>query len=171
LPRFRVVAGESPVTIITKSTTHETHARADRLSGTLVCEFDARGLPRLDAPWSAELRVPVAAIRSGNPLQDRVMRGQVEATRFPTIRVMVTDAVALRRSGHFRATAAITFHGKTRQVVGEVSVSRDGEQLVVEGKQRFDMRDFDVEPPRLLMLKVDPIVAVHVRITARKQQR
>lgn len=170
LPRFRVVAGESPVTIITKSTTHATHARADSLTGTLVCEFDDRGLPRLDAPWSAELRLPVRAIRSGNPLQDRVMRGQVEATKHPTIRVKVTDAVALRRPGRYRATAAITFHGKTRRVDGEVTVTRDDEQLVIEGQQRFDMRDFDVEPPRLLILRVDPIVVVQVRITARQQR-
>jgi len=159
------------VAIITRSTTHQTHARADRLTGTLVCEFDGRGQPRLDAPWSADLRLPVAAIKSGNPLQDRVMRGQVEAAKYPTIKVAVTSATAMRRVGQYRAVADITFHGKTRTIEGEVQVSREGERLLIDGQQRFDMRDFDVEPPRLLILRVDPIVVVRVHITARAQPR
>jgi polyisoprenoid-binding protein YceI len=170
MPRFRVIAEQSPVTIITTSTTHDTRAHADRLSGVLVCEFDERGHPRLDAPWSAELRLPVAAIKSGNPLQDRVMRGQVEAAKHPIISVKVTSARALRRAGHYRATAQITFHGRTRTVEGHVTVRTDGDHLLINGEQRFDMREFDIEPPRLLILRVDPVVVVSVHITARLER-
>src|SRR5690242_524389 len=98
MPRYTVVSAESPVTVITRSTTHDTHATSSSLKGTLECQFDDRGRPRLDTSWSAALTLPVASIRSVNPIQDRVMRSQVDARRHPTIRVVVTDASALRRA-------------------------------------------------------------------------
>jgi len=169
VPRFRVIPDESPVSITAHATGHDTHAQSLGLTGRLVCTFDERGVPRLDAPWSAGLRLPVESIRSGNPIQDRVMRGHLDASRHPNIHVQVTEARALRRRGWYRATADITFHGVTRALTADVTFSHDGEGLRIEGEQRIDMRDFGVQPPRLLILRVDAVVQVHVRITARER--
>ena len=92
MPRFRVIPDESPVSITAHATGHDTHAQSLGLTGRLVCTFDERGVPRLDAPWSAGLRLPVESIRSGNPIQDRVMRGHLDASRHPNIHVQVTEA-------------------------------------------------------------------------------
>jgi hypothetical protein len=45
----------------------------------------------------------------------------------------------------------------------------DNDTLALVGQSRFDIRDFGMEPPRFLMLKVDPRVDVAVDIIARKE--
>jgi hypothetical protein len=45
----------------------------------------------------------------------------------------------------------------------------EGRQLIVEGEHGFDVRDFDVSPPRILTLKVDPAVIVRARIVADRE--
>ena len=42
----------------------------------------------------------------------------------------------------------------------------EGRRLVIEGEHTFDMRDFDVNPPNFLALKVHPEVRVRARIVA-----
>jgi hypothetical protein len=45
----------------------------------------------------------------------------------------------------------------------------EGNRLVVEGEHTFDMRDFDVRPPRFLALQVLPEVTVRARIVAGRE--
>jgi polyisoprenoid-binding protein YceI len=74
-------------------------------------------------------------------------------------------------AGRYRVSGDLTFHGVTRPVEGEVSVSMpDGDKtLVFEGEQTFDIRDFGVQPPKILMLKVHPDVKVRVRVVAEQE--
>ena len=44
----------------------------------------------------------------------------------------------------------------------------DGEMVILAGEKTFDVRDFGLEPPRILMLKVEPDVTVKVAIVAEK---
>jgi hypothetical protein len=41
--------------------------------------------------------------------------------------------------------------------------------VTLAGRSTFDIRDFGMEPPRILMLKVQPEVAVRVEIVAEKE--
>ena len=45
----------------------------------------------------------------------------------------------------------------------------DGTMVVLAGERTFDVRDFGMEPPRILMLKVEPDVTVEVAIVAEKE--
>ena len=45
----------------------------------------------------------------------------------------------------------------------------EGRRLVLEGEHTFDMRDFDVNPPGFLTLKLDPGVTVQARIVADRE--
>jgi hypothetical protein len=55
----------------------------------------------------------------------------------------------------------------TQTVDGEVTISRpDDNTLVIEGERIFDIRDFNVTPPKILMLKVHPEVKVRIRVEA-----
>jgi hypothetical protein len=47
--------------------------------------------------------------------------------------------------------------------------SVDGQTIQLEGKSRFDIREFGMEPPRLLMARVEPEVEVRIQIVAVKQ--
>jgi hypothetical protein len=42
--------------------------------------------------------------------------------------------------------------------------------LTIDGEQVIDMRDFGIDPPRLIILTVDPEVTVRVHIAATLQE-
>ena len=64
----------------------------------------------------------------------------------------------------------LSFHGITREVSGTVAVEApDGDTIVIEGDQVFDIRDFDVPSPKILMLKILPDVRVHMLLRAERE--
>lgn len=163
---YRVVPQQSPVEIEGKSTVHGVHARSQALSGVLEVTLGENGWPRLDAPYSAKLTLPVESIRSDSSLQDREMYRRLDVRRHPNVEVEVVKAEALDSPGRYRATARVTVAGTTRELTGDVALSVEDGRLVVQGEQELDIRDFGIEPPRLLLLKVDPHVRVKVQVTA-----
>ena len=44
--------------------------------------------------------------------------------------------------------------------------SVDDQTIQLDGRSSFDIRDYGMEPPRMLMLKVEPVVDVRVEIFA-----
>jgi polyisoprenoid-binding protein YceI len=90
----------------------------------------------------------------------------VDARRFPTIVGQVRSATAVDGDGRFRVEGDVTFHGVTQPVTGEVRVSVDGDAVVIEGEHVFDVRDYGITPPRILMLRVEPDVKVSIRLVA-----
>lgn len=169
MSRYRVVAAESPVQIDARSSMHPIHAITRELSGDIEVTLDAQGWPDLTKPYSATLSLPVESIRSGNNLQDREMRRRLDSRRNPTIEVSVAEAQPAATGGRYRATARIAANGQAQSVTGEVRMRSEGDRIVIEGEQVIDMRSFGVEPPRLLILKVEPEVTVHVHVTAVEQ--
>jgi hypothetical protein len=45
----------------------------------------------------------------------------------------------------------------------------DDHEVILAGRSTFDIRDFGMDPPRILMLKVQPEVSVRVEIVAEKE--
>jgi polyisoprenoid-binding protein YceI len=79
----------------------------------------------------------------------------------------VRDMKSQGVDGRYVVTGDLTFHGVTQTIEGEVTVSRpDDRTLVIEGEREFDIRDFKVDPPKILMLKVHPEVKVRIRVEA-----
>ncbi|MGZ4807368.1 MAG: YceI family protein, partial [Ilumatobacteraceae bacterium] len=64
----------------------------------------------------------------------------------------------------------LTFRGVARTYEDEMTVNIDGGTLSLAGQSTFDIRDFGMEPPRILMLKVQPEVTVRVEIVAEKDR-
>ena len=104
------------------------------------------------------LEVPLNGLSSGNPLIDREMKRRVDSGLHSAIRARLGET--LRVDGN-RATitGTIDFLGVSTLVEGEV-VILPGPRLVGTGE--FDVRWWGLEPPRLLMLRVDPIVTVEI---------
>lgn len=171
MPRFRVDTGRSKVDIGLKVNLHPSHITATGLRGTLEGELDEQGRPRLDRPYSAELRLPVDAIKSGNGPQDREMRRRFDASRYPEITARVTHAEPSNGGdGRYRATALLTMHGQTHEVTGDVRLSVDGASVTVDGDQVINVKQFGIDPPRLIVLKVEPDVDVRAHIVAEQDQ-
>jgi hypothetical protein len=149
-----------------RSSVHRLHAETRSLGGTIEGEFDENGKPRFEVPHCGRLEVPIESIRSGNQLQDMEMRRRLEPRRHPLIEVIVDRAWPLNGDGGCRAAFRVTAHGRTQSFEEGFRMRLEGGRLVIEGEHSFDMRDFDVKPPRFLTLKVEPEVTVRARIVA-----
>jgi polyisoprenoid-binding protein YceI len=166
MPQFAVSTARSTVDIDLKVNLHPSHITAHGLRGTIDCELDEQGRPRLDAPYAADLSVPVEIIKSGHNLQDREMRRRFDVRKYPEITVKVIHGEQTGSDGAYRATAQITMHGVSRQIEGDVRIAVDGSTMTVEGEHIINVKDFGIDPPRLIILKVEPEVTVHAKIVA-----
>ena len=91
-------------------------------------------------------------------LVDREMKRRLGSGANPRIIADLVSAVQTDVGG-MTLTGTIDFLGTEVLVEGEVML-RDGARLV--GTGGFDVRWWGLEPPRLLMLRVDPIVTVEI---------
>jgi polyisoprenoid-binding protein YceI len=167
--QFRVDTNRSSVKVGLRINLHPSHIDSNALTGVIECEIDDQGRPRLDHPYSAELSLPVDAIKSGNGIQDREMRRRFDAGRYPTITARVTDGEALEGEGRYRAVAQLTMHGQTREISAEIQLRVDGTTMTIDGQQVINVKDFGIDPPRLIILKVEPEVDLRVHIVAERQ--
>jgi len=166
MPRFRIIPERSRVWIEASSSVHPIHGQSEGLSGSIDASFNGDGIDLSSTP-EISVELPVERLKSGNRLEDAEMMRRIDARRYPTIRGVVRDMKSLGIDGRYTVTGDLTFHGVTQTVEGEVTVSRpDDQTLVIEGEQEFNIRDFKVEPPKILMLKVHPEVKVRIRVEA-----
>ena len=109
-------------------------------------------------------------LRSGNALEDRELRRRIDARRYPTIAGDLTLAREVDGGGRYEVGGDVTFRGVTRSYEDVMAVEHLDEQTIrLSGSSTFDVRDFGMEPPRILMLKVEPDVVVRVEITAERE--
>lgn len=165
MTRFRIVPERSKVFIEASSSVHPIHGEAAGLEGTINAQFDGDGLDLSTAP-EISLELPVEALKSGNKLEDGEMMRRIDARRFPRIKGVVRDIKPQGTDGRYLCTGDLTFHGVTQTVEGEISINQSDNTLVIEGEREFDIRDFNVSPPKILMLKVHPEVKVRIRVEA-----
>jgi polyisoprenoid-binding protein YceI len=165
--RYRIVADRSTVWIDARSSLHPIRSETSGLVGFFTGEVSPAGRIDTASAVSALVELPVAALSSGNPLYDREMRRRVDARRFPVIRGELREIKETGQEGTYLVRGDVTFRGVTRAYEEEVVVRRlDHGALEFSGAHVFDIRDFGMEPPRILMLRVHPEVDVRVRIVA-----
>lgn len=159
---YTIVPGASEVRVRATSTVHAISGSVVEVQGSVDAEVDGAS-PRLVA---GHIEVPIAALRSGNSLYDAELQRRVDARRYPNIVGQVRGVTPIGENGLMRVEGDVTFHGVTRPVEGRVLVQADGGRLSLEGEHVFDVRDFGVKPPRILVLRVDPEVTVRIRLVA-----
>ncbi|MGH3327828.1 MAG: YceI family protein [Streptomycetales bacterium] len=171
MTRYQITPDDSRVWIEARSSLHPIHGEATGLGGELDVEVSGDRLD-LSTPPAMRLQLPVTRLESGNALYDREMRRRIESRRYPVINGAAREVRELEGgAGRYHVRGDLTFHGVTRTVDGEITVSAPGEgTLVIEGEQVFDIRDFDVAPPKILTLRVHPEVRVRIRAEARRQE-
>lgn len=146
---------------------HPIHGEAEGLEGSIEADM-AEGRLNVTGEPRIQIELPVEKLRSGKKLEDVEMMRRIDARRYPRITGETTELK--ENNGRYHIRGDLTFHGVTRQVEGEVTISTPDERsLVIEGEQIFDIRDFGVEPPKILMLKVHPDVRVRVKVVARQE--
>jgi polyisoprenoid-binding protein YceI len=166
---YRIVPEESTVHIAARSNVHPINTRTAGLEGAVDLEFDDDGNVDLGAMPAGRLSFPVELLRSGNPFEDRELRKRIDARQFPTIAGVMTAVSTTSRPGRYLVTGDLTFRGVTRTHVGEMDIAVvDDDTIRLVGESAFDVRDFGMQPPRILVLRVEPDVTVRVELLARR---
>ena len=169
VPRFRIEPKRSRVWIDARSSLHPITSTTDGLEGHIDLEI-SDGLIDVDAGPAGRLSLPVARLSSGNKLQDRELHKRIDARHHPSIDGVLTG-IDTAPDGRYLVSGELTFRGIARPVQDEMTIEVvDDRTLHLAGRSRFDIRDFGMEPPRILMLKVEPLVDVRVDIVATRKQ-
>ena len=167
MARYRIVPERSRIWIDARSSLHPIHSSTDGLEGYVDVDDRRGGGAVLAVPAAGRVSLEVDRLSSGNPLEDRELRNRVDAARFPTIDGVLTDSQRLDGTDRYRVTGDVSLRGVSRSCRDELSLEvLDDRTVRLTGGSTFDVRDFGVKPPRLLMLRVDPEVAVRIDIIA-----
>ncbi|MFO7591836.1 MAG: YceI family protein [Acidimicrobiia bacterium] len=155
---YRIEPSASTVDVAATSTLHGIDGHADGVTGSV--EIDDDGVL-----VGAHVEVDAARLGWGNPLLDRETRRRINVRDHPTISGRVLSVESAADGMHVRGS--ISFLGVENEVTGTVSVvTASPGRVVVEGEQSFDVRDWGLTPPNLLLIRVEPEIRVRIHVEA-----
>jgi polyisoprenoid-binding protein YceI len=170
LARFEILPEQSTVAIDAKSSVHPIHSETHGLEGYVDIEIGGDGAVDASATSSGRLELSTDRLESGNALYDREMRRRIDSRRFPKITGELVSVKEGPSRGRYLVAGDLTFHGTTQHYEEEMEITgSDGTTVALKGSHVFDIRQFGVEPPKMMMLRVHPDVAVRVDILARRE--
>ncbi len=170
MARYRILPEQSHVWIDARSSLHPIHSSTDGLEGFMDLELGPDGSVDSSAEPAGSVSLPVNRLSSGNRIEDRELYKRIDARRYPTINGVLAEMVSTGEDGRFKVAGDVTFRGVARRHEDEITISRiDDSTVRLSGAARFDVREFGMEPPRILMLRVEPEVEVRIEIVATKE--
>ncbi len=138
---------------------------ASRATWTSTSGRAAASIPRSEP--HGHLSLAVDRLKSGNRMEDRELRRRIDAQRFPLIEGDLGQMVQNGSDGSYRVSGDVTFRGVSRHYKDLMTMEMIDERTIsLTGSSRFDIRDFGMQPPKVLVLKVEPEVDVKVAIVA-----
>jgi hypothetical protein len=163
---YKVVPDRSVVLIEVRSTVGPLSFGAVGITGSVRATVVDGALGTEMAP-SGYLEIDVSGLSSGNGLYDAELRRRIDARRFSRATVDLRHCTPSGPGNRYRVEGELTFHGTTRPAQGTVSVEvvPDG-RLIITGEQVFDIRDFAIPSPTVLMLRIYPDVRVRLHVEA-----
>jgi polyisoprenoid-binding protein YceI len=169
MAQYRIVPERSRIWAEVRSSVHPIRIEIDGLEGSIEAEIAGTELD-LKLPLKARLELDSEQVKTGNGLYDRELERRLETRKYPTIRGELREVKPLDSSGRYHLRGDLSLHGVAHTVEGDVKVELiDGRTLEVDGDNEIDMRDFGLDPPRLLMLKVYPEVKIRGRVVAQRE--
>lgn len=170
MPRYRIVPERSRVWIDGRSSLHPIRSTTDGLCGFIELEGDGDGAFAPPMACAGRLSLPVERLSSGNALEDRELHRRIDTRRYPRIEGVLTGMERIDGTGRYRVSGDLQFRGVSQSCQDEMTIEAiDDLTIRLEGSSNFDIRDFGMEAPRILMLKVEPDVAVRVEILAERE--
>ena len=125
------------------------------------------GAVSTEIPPSGWLTIDVSGLSSGNKIYDAELQRRIDSRRFPNAKVELRECAPGAPGSRYRIRGELTFHGISRPAEGTVCVEAlAGDRLVISGEQVFDIRDFAVPSPTMLMLRIFPDVRVRLHAEA-----
>jgi polyisoprenoid-binding protein YceI len=134
------------------------------ISGWFAAATREDGSLDLDAPVSGRLELAVDRLTSGNVLYDRELKRRIDARRFPIIVGEITQVEPGKAHPTYVVTGDVSFHGETRTFSHEMAIEMHDGGVLLSGEDVFDIREFGMKPPSMLMIRVYPEIAVRVEL-------
>ena len=167
MARYDIDPARSTVWIEARSSLHPINSSTTGLEGFLEIELGHEGTVDLTSPPTGRLSLAVERLSSGNRMEDREMQRRIDARRFPCIEGELGTMAHDGSADMYKVSGDISFRGVSRRHEDLMRItSVDGHTVRLEGSSRFDVRDYGMQPPKILMLKVEPEVTVRVEIIA-----
>jgi len=163
-PRYDIVPERSRILAEARSPLHPIRVETSGLQGFLDLQVE-NGELRFGPAAHVELRVEL--LRSSNSLIDGELQRRLEARKYPTVQGELREARPLGND-RWLLRGELSLHGVRQPMDVEVTLRQGpGEGVELEGSQTIDMRNFDLEPPKMLFLRVDPRVKIRALLVAR----
>ena len=170
MARYRIVPEQSRVWIDARSSVHPIRSATDGLEGyRRAGAGQRRRLGRFRDAVGQALVAGRAGCRRATGWKTASCKRRIEAHRYPTIVGVLQEIRPIGHRGELPGRAG-TSPSVARPAQDEMTIRPlDDQTIQLAGKSRFDIRDFGMEPPRVLMLTVEPEVDVRVEILAMKE--
>lgn len=169
MSRFEPVDGRSELALSGDSSIHPLHTATNELRGFFEATIGEDGQLDLAAPIAGEIEILVDTLNSGNTLIDREMRNRLNTRRFPQVVAKLIEIRNKSGPGRYRTIGDLTFHGVTKRLEDELMIQQiDERTLEIQGEINLDVRDFNVEQPKLLALKVNPDFKAKLRFVVER---
>jgi PadR family transcriptional regulator PadR len=170
LGQFRLVPDRSAVLIEVRSTVGPLSFGTIGITGSIQAAL-ADGILHTGVAPTGCLTIDVSGLNSGNKLYDAELLRRIDARRFPTAKVELRQCSASGSGSRYRLAGELTFHGVTRPAEGSVNVEAISQRrLVITGEQVFDIREFAIPSPTVLMLRIYPDVRVRLHAEAELEE-
>jgi DNA-binding PadR family transcriptional regulator len=168
--RFHLVSGRSAVLIEVRSSAGPITFGTMDVSGSIEAVV-VDGVLQTDVAPSGSLTIDVCGLNSGNKLYDAELLRRINVRRFPTVQVDLRECAASGPGTRYRLAGDLTIHGETSPAEGNVNIEAPSEgRLIITGEQVFDMRDFAIPSPTVLMLRIYPDVRVRLHAEAELEE-
>jgi hypothetical protein len=164
---FRVVSGQ--VKVVARSPVHDTTAVWPGVSGTIRVDPAAP-----EARCEAEIALDMRNLDAGDALKSWKLKADIQPERHPTATFRLDQLAITGRSGETssgRASGRLAWRGHEIVVhaLGEGRLS--DRELEAAARFDLDMRALGIQPPKILFLKVEPVVRVTISLRADRDPR
>ncbi len=166
--RFVLDPERSAVLIDARSTVGPICFSTTGVQGSLYAAMGDGGVST-EIPPTGWLTIDMTRLSSGNKLYDAELHRRINSRRFPTAKVELTECAPSAPGWRYHLRGELTFHGITRRTEGTVRMeSASDDRIVISGEQAFDIRDFALPSPTMLMFRIFPDVRVRLYAEAER---
>jgi hypothetical protein len=103
-------------------------------------------------------------------LYDGELRRRINARRHRTIGARLVGVAPSIAHRTYRVTGDVTFHGRVLTFEHDMAIRFDRDDVILSGEDVFDIRQFGMEPPSMLMIRVYPEISVRLELLGLKER-
>ena len=162
--RYTFDSARSVIWVSGRSSLHPINTETTGITGWFEASFRPDGSLDLGTGVAGELQLAVERLTSGNQLYDRELQRRIDARRFPTIEGKVTGVELGETPYGYLVSGDVAFHGKTRSFQHVMQIWASNNAIELRGDYVFDIREFGMKPPSMLMVRVYPEITVRVEL-------